>query len=167
MNINPKTLLFSDLTPQERAEMRAWAEAVILRGELPRPTPEWVVAWIDACGFTSQQALLLISSVLPQRVLLSLVPSTDLCSEEVEKTVTLYASRLHSDAGQGGYNHDGGASDLMTILAAWRAGLRGEMPPQILKVLEEPSNPRWPTGEPAPPMFMKEEDWQANRGAPR
>ena len=63
--------LFYDLKPSEVEEMYQWAEDVVLRGKIAHPHPFWVQDWLDAMNFDMRQALLVISTCLPQRVLLS------------------------------------------------------------------------------------------------
>lgn len=74
MIINPKTLLFEDLTHAEREELRSFAESVVLDGVFPQPEPEWVAFWAIHAGYDHRQKLLVMSTVLPQRILLSLLP---------------------------------------------------------------------------------------------
>ncbi len=73
MRIDPHTLLFFDLTATERKEMFAYVEDVVLRGNVP-PTPDWVTSWLTLARLSASHLFLLgISTVLPQKVLLSLI----------------------------------------------------------------------------------------------
>ncbi len=73
MKINTATMLFTDLTSSQADEMQCWAEDVVLRGVIASPQPEWVTEWFKACGFDERQGLLVVSTALPQRVLLSVL----------------------------------------------------------------------------------------------
>jgi hypothetical protein len=72
MMINNKTMLFEGMTPAERVDLLAWAKAGVLDGNLPQPQPQWVTDWMTVFGYNDTQQLLVISTALPQRVLLSL-----------------------------------------------------------------------------------------------
>lgn len=74
MIINPQTLLFEDLSDDEREELRSYAEAVVLEGRFPQPEPFWVAIWAVHAGYDHRQKLLVMSTALPQRILLSLLP---------------------------------------------------------------------------------------------
>lgn len=75
MNIDPETLLFSDLTDEDAASMREWARRVIL-GPPPgldrESWPEWLIKWVEVSGLDDRQVLLMLSSVAAARVLVSL-----------------------------------------------------------------------------------------------
>lgn len=73
MKIDKTTLLFSEMSYKERVELFEYAEDVVLRGKLPRVPPTWVAQWFEAAGFDDRQGLLVVSTVLPQRILLSLL----------------------------------------------------------------------------------------------
>lgn len=72
MRLNKTTLLFEDVSPEERQELIDWARAVVpLQGKLPSPEPPWVDELVQATG--APGPLLILATVLPQRVLLSAV----------------------------------------------------------------------------------------------
>jgi hypothetical protein len=71
MRINKTTQLFEELTQDEADPLLAWAEDVVLRGDFPPIDPPWLSAWLDTMGYDARQRLLLISTAIPQRVLLS------------------------------------------------------------------------------------------------
>lgn len=71
MRIDHATMLFVDLTDQEALELQAFAESVVLHGNIPNPQPEWVDQWMREFGYDERQRLLVISTAFPQRVLLS------------------------------------------------------------------------------------------------
>jgi hypothetical protein len=73
MRINPKTLLFEELTPSDRDELLEWAERIVLTGGFPPDDPPWLTEWMRVAGYDDRQRLLLISTAVPQRVLLSLL----------------------------------------------------------------------------------------------
>jgi len=72
MQINPKSMMFSDYTPEERKEMIRLARKIALGGVV-----EWnhpiISSWMEACCETESQKLLVASTVLPLRLLLSVV----------------------------------------------------------------------------------------------
>jgi len=76
MKIDPVTLLFSDFTQDEAREMYAWARAV-QHGPCPpldwASLPPWMNLWMEVGGYGERQALLVISSVVPSRIFLSLL----------------------------------------------------------------------------------------------
>lgn len=74
MVINDQTLLFEQLTEEEKDELRTWVEAVVLKGYFPQPEPLWVGVWAVKAGYNPTQKLLVLSTVLPLRILLSLLP---------------------------------------------------------------------------------------------
>lgn len=72
MRINKETMLFEDLSEQDRSEMLSFAKDLVLRGITPNPLPDFVEQWMTAFGYSDYQRLLIISTALPQRILLSL-----------------------------------------------------------------------------------------------
>lgn len=85
MYFDPKTKLFRDISDQKRQELRDWAKSVILEGTLPTPEPPWVTQLLEAINVPGQR-LLVLSTVVPQRILLSIV-------EEDERLLALRAQR--------------------------------------------------------------------------
>jgi hypothetical protein len=76
--INKTTKLFEDLTDQEAKELQEWVEGVVFRGTFPVDHPDLIEHWLTAFGFRSNEnTLLVISTVLPQRVALSLLARRD------------------------------------------------------------------------------------------
>lgn len=75
MFIDTKTQLFKDISPEVRREMLAFCESVVIRGEVPQPHPPWVKQWLDTVmpDHAPHNILLYISTVIPQRVTLSLL----------------------------------------------------------------------------------------------
>jgi len=73
MRVNPKTLLFESISPDERAEMLAVTKKLVLEGEVPHPYPNWVKLWMATAQYDERQQLLVLSTAFPQRVLLSLI----------------------------------------------------------------------------------------------
>lgn len=76
MRINHETQTFEDLTQVEAWTLQSWVERVVVKGEA-QPVPEEVLTWLrelgyDRPGFDHSQ-LLILSTVAPQRVLLSLL----------------------------------------------------------------------------------------------
>ncbi|TXH14339.1 MAG: hypothetical protein E6R03_09400 [Hyphomicrobiaceae bacterium] len=75
MDIDPKAKIFTDVTDDQAMEMLAWAHSVVVDGVLPQPEPAWVELLITALDLHQQphNRLLFLSTVLPQRILLSVV----------------------------------------------------------------------------------------------
>lgn len=73
MRVDPKTLLFVDLSEQDSIDLISWAENVVLRGHLPPEDPPWIDAWLAAAKLGDNQRLLVLSTVIPQRALLSVL----------------------------------------------------------------------------------------------
>lgn len=80
MKIDPKTLLFTDIPPEMAKEMLAVSEDIMFKGTLPHPRPEWLQEWMQAGGFDERQYLLIVSTVLPARVLLSIIKHLEVLS---------------------------------------------------------------------------------------
>lgn len=76
MRIDPKTLLFHDLTPDDARSMLAWARQVVLQGHLP-PDPPWVAPWMTIAKYDDSQRLLVLSLILPLRALLSVLETNE------------------------------------------------------------------------------------------
>lgn len=78
MYIDPKTLLFVEMSNQEEFELLAWAENVVLTG-MTHGHPKWIDdridEWLNAAGLEVSNRLLAISTVIPQRVLISIIRS--------------------------------------------------------------------------------------------
>jgi hypothetical protein len=76
--LNKTTKLFEDLTDQEAKDLQVWVEGVMLQGTFPVTHPSLIEQWLLAFGFRSSESLLLvISTVLPQHILLSLLRKRD------------------------------------------------------------------------------------------
>lgn len=73
MVIDSRTLLFDDISVAEWHDLYSWASGVILHGHLRQPEPAWIEEWCRVAQFDSRQKLLMLSTALPQRVLLSLL----------------------------------------------------------------------------------------------
>ena len=56
-----------------RREMFDVCQRLILKGEIPYPYPEWMQEWMDTFAITDTEVLLVVSTVFPQRILLSLL----------------------------------------------------------------------------------------------
>ena len=72
MTINMQTQLFENISDDEAERMWIWARNMVLHGHFPPLDPPWITQWLEAFGYDDRQRLLLISTALPQRVLLSL-----------------------------------------------------------------------------------------------
>jgi hypothetical protein len=73
MKINKQTQLWEDLTAEESEAMFKWAEDVVLRGKIAYPIPDWITLWLAELKFDERQYLMLMSTALPQKVLLSVL----------------------------------------------------------------------------------------------
>lgn len=74
MQIDQKTMLYTDILPVERKEMIEVARSIVLDGKVPHPIPLWVTDWLKAFDLdTPDRRLLVLSTAFPQRLLLSLV----------------------------------------------------------------------------------------------
>ena len=73
MKINETTMLYEEISTEAREEMLVWAKAVVLTGKVPTPDPSWVTTWMDKFDYSTPQRYLLVSTTLPQRVMLSLL----------------------------------------------------------------------------------------------
>ena len=72
--INKTTQLFEGLTDQEAKDLQMWVEAVMLRGFLPT-RPPLVDQWLDEMSL--EESLLNLSTVVPQKILMSLLMRRD------------------------------------------------------------------------------------------
>jgi len=97
-SINKITKLFEGLTDQEAKELQMWVDGVVFRGTFPVNHPDLIERWLITFGFRSNKnTLLVISTVLPQHVALSLLAKRDNEFGEVCK-------ELHTSPASG---HDG------------------------------------------------------------
>lgn len=71
--IDSTTLLFRDISLKLRHEMKEFCEDIVIKGRIPNPLPDWVEKWFTVGKFDDRQRLLVISTVLPQRIMLSLL----------------------------------------------------------------------------------------------
>ena len=72
MRIDPVTLLWEDLSPEDVEEMFVVFEDLILKGDIPHPKPKWWTDWYEIAGFDDRQQLMVMSTVIPSRLGLSL-----------------------------------------------------------------------------------------------
>lgn len=73
MKVDPKTLLISEMTDLEAASVLEWAERIVLTGDFPPVDPPWLALWMQTAGFDGRQRLMVLSTVAPQRALLSVL----------------------------------------------------------------------------------------------
>jgi len=71
-SVDPKSLLFTDLTDEEAKSVEALATDIVLHGR-PDGTHPAFTTWCNVAGYNSTQSLLVMSTAFPQRALLSLV----------------------------------------------------------------------------------------------
>ena len=78
--IEKETLLFRDLSDEDFAVLREFADRITFEGTILRPLPAIVEEWVTVGGFDENQFLLVVSTVLPSRIYASLLehvcPST-------------------------------------------------------------------------------------------
>jgi len=91
MRIDQNTLLFHDLSDDEAREIRAYGEAVMLRGERPEQ-PAAIQEWMAL--FPDQQPLLVIATVLPARIFYSLVLREDEITAELKHQQAEFEAEL-------------------------------------------------------------------------
>jgi len=72
MTLNKTTMLYSSIPRETREEMLNWCADVVLKGNVTW-NHDWLSRWLVECGFDEHQRLLVISTVAPQRLLLSLL----------------------------------------------------------------------------------------------
>lgn len=72
MKIDPESLMFTDLTDVESVELYRVAEGIV-RGDIPHPRPEWMREWFRVSHTQASQELLMLSTVLPLRITLSIL----------------------------------------------------------------------------------------------
>ncbi len=70
--VDPQTLLFDDLDPNEAKILYRDMEDIVLRGS-HHYGAEAFQSWLKAAGYDNRQALLVLSTAYPQRALLSLL----------------------------------------------------------------------------------------------
>jgi len=81
--ISSQTMLFEDMTNDEAYWLEEWVNAVVLEGTFyPNKLVE---QWYTECGFNQDQRLLVMSTALPQRALLSLLRYKNNKLEEVKE----------------------------------------------------------------------------------
>jgi hypothetical protein len=107
--INLTTQLFEGLTDQEANELQTWVEGVVLRGTIPPEDPNPIKQWLVVFGHNQDRRLLVISTALPQRVLLSL-----LLRRDAEFKVLCEA--LHTDPDDGHKGVMGAVQSLVEAL---------------------------------------------------
>jgi hypothetical protein len=87
MKVNKATQLWEELRPDEVSAMTSWAEDVVLRGKVAYPDPPWLTLWYSELGFDEdRQRLMLQSTAVPQKVLLSIVKALDSEVKRLEAT---------------------------------------------------------------------------------
>ncbi len=75
MHVDPQTLLFTEMTDDELADLRLLAESIVLQGETAYGHPLFD-AWCAVAGYSDphdSRKLLVMSTVFPQRALLSIL----------------------------------------------------------------------------------------------
>ena len=81
MIIDPVTLMFSDLSEDDAADLRQVVEGIVEGGSIPHPRPAWMTQWTDIAlsnnRFTASMELVALSTILPIRALLSLLRYQD------------------------------------------------------------------------------------------
>lgn len=73
IRINKELQIWEDLSTDDIEEMQHWAEDVLFNGKLAYPTPAWLELWYKELGYDGRMRLLVQSTAIPQRVLMSIV----------------------------------------------------------------------------------------------
>lgn len=73
MYVDPKTLLFEDLSESESVALVGFAESIMFGPGMESVGGALIEAWMKAGGFDDHQRLLIISTVFPGRALLSVI----------------------------------------------------------------------------------------------
>lgn len=74
MKVNPKTLLFEDMTDQESFNLQVRLEKIVFDGMASFRDDPFFQMWREVAGFHSDaQALLVYATAYPQRALFSLI----------------------------------------------------------------------------------------------
>lgn len=93
--INLTTKLFENLTDQEAKDLQGWVESVVLRGKIPEERNELIAQWVKIINPQEGALLLVLSTVVPQWVLLSLMAKKDAEFAEVCKLVHMPVESGH------------------------------------------------------------------------
>jgi len=73
MFVNPNTMLFEGLKTETAEELFSLCESIVMKGKVPPPGENAAFEmWMETCNMDQRQRLLTMSTVFPQRVLLSL-----------------------------------------------------------------------------------------------
>jgi len=72
MRISRTTMLFEDIGDLHN-EMFEYGRSIVMDGVIGHPVPWWVTQWIQECGLTETQWLMIMSTAFPQKLLLSLL----------------------------------------------------------------------------------------------
>jgi len=73
MKVNEKTMLFEELTTEEMNELFDIVTGIVQNGIVPPRENKFVSLWMDKYNYTSDQFLMTISTLFPQKSLLSIV----------------------------------------------------------------------------------------------
>lgn len=80
------SMLMTGMSAIEFDEMQRVAEDIVLRGSVPHHWPVWMIRWFEFNEFDQWQSLI-ISTVFPQRVLMSLLHAYDSLPKDIEPVV--------------------------------------------------------------------------------
>lgn len=73
MKLNKTTLMFEEMTENDLLQVERFCTDIILHGKIQSPLPDYVEEWLVAAGGERYNDLLMISTALPQRLLLSIL----------------------------------------------------------------------------------------------
>ncbi len=73
MKIDETTMLFTEISAEDRKEMYPLAKRMILEGFIPNPIPKFITQWMETFEYTERQYLMVMATAIPQRILVSLL----------------------------------------------------------------------------------------------
>lgn len=73
MKLNTDTLMFEGLDHEEADQMESYCHDLVLKGVRPKKDPPWVDEWLKASRTEPHMALLVLTTAMPQRLLLSVL----------------------------------------------------------------------------------------------
>lgn len=97
MKVDPKTLMFTNMSREDRAAVMNVVLDIMNKGRTPWPYPEWLSDWFKAGNFDEHQSLLVISTVFPQKALLSILNGPVAEIEKLSRALCFAASCLNPE----------------------------------------------------------------------
>lgn len=72
MTVNKSSMLIENLDEETADQLTSLMEDIVLRGKI-NTSDHFLSHYFNECGFNNEQRLLIMSTAVPQRILLSLV----------------------------------------------------------------------------------------------